>query len=268
MSNEIISMRRYKARYIEKDEIEGELIIYESKYNNKLIFKSKYGIISIPINDIKVSSIITKVKGLIIKKNDKMLLVEYNNKRLGDVKIILDVKDDEADDIISYINRLRDDHKSERRVKIFYKDDDVKEVIIDPWSEHLYKGEDVLWFYEIDNKSYIITIFRIMIIDNEVDEVMNMILLQDLDDVIVMNTYRNSSFISSGIYTGYANRFFGGTVNSYSSGKSRTFGDILFMNNGKSEVIFRNIQDPKGLARLVKSVKRQLYPKDITKFIN
>lgn len=259
-------MKRYKAKYIEKNEIEGELIIYRSKYHSKIIFKSRYGIVSIPINNIKISSIITKIKGFIIKKNDKMLLIEYNNETLGDVKIILDIKDEEADEIISYIDNLRDDYKDRKKIKILYKDEDIKEVVIDPWSERLYKDEEVLWFYKSDNRSYIVTIFRIMIIDNDLDEVMNMLLLQDLDDVIVMNTYRNSTFISAGIYTGYANRFFGGTTNSYSSGKSRTFGDILFMKNGRPEVIFRDIQDPKGLSSLIKSAKRQLYPKDIKRF--
>jgi len=100
----------------------------------------------------------------------------------------------------------------------------------------------------------VVTNFRILAIDHQNNKLNILHLLPNIDDVIVMNIHRVSQSIGYGVYTGYRTRV--GTR--FSSGTSKTVGDIIFIENTqKSSWI--GIPDPTGLKKFVKSIKKTMY---------
>jgi PsbP-like protein len=81
------------------------------------------------------------------------------------------------------------------------------------------------------------------------------ILLRDLDDIIIMNQHRVSESQHTGYYSGmYYSRFGYGSGNS----TSRTVGDVVFLYQGRPAIVFRQIADPYGIARLAKAERKRI----------
>jgi ribosomal protein L40E len=79
------------------------------------------------------------------------------------------------------------------------------------------------------------------------------IYLSDLDDIVVMNQHRESQF--------HGQRYsFRGTGISYGTGRGsgKSIGDIAFIYQGQPSIIFRNIPDPSGVARLAKAARKSM----------
>lgn len=77
--------------------------------------------------------------------------------------------------------------------------------------------------------------------------------LADLDDIVVMNSHRESQSQGQRYYV----RGFGA---SYGTGRStgKTIGDVVFMYRGQPVIVFKQIADPSGICRLAKTAKRSL----------
>jgi hypothetical protein len=121
-----------------------------------------------------------------------------------------------------------------------------------------------LWAFASQTKGFfrikimetlVVTNFRIMRIDMQSNNVLGYILLATLDDVVVMNTHRVSESIGYGVYTGGYMRLAGPR---FSSGTSKTVGDIVFIVNGQ-KAAWEGIPDPTGLKNFIKSIKKTMY---------
>ena len=77
--------------------------------------------------------------------------------------------------------------------------------------------------------SLVVTNFRIMRVDPQNKKVLGYFLFTWLDDVIVMNTQRVSHAVGYGVSTGRYMR----VGQRFSSGTSKTIGDIVFIINGE-----------------------------------
>jgi ribosomal protein L40E len=79
------------------------------------------------------------------------------------------------------------------------------------------------------------------------------IYLSDLDDIVVMNQHRESQFQGQRYH-------FRGTNISYGTGRGsgKTVGDVAFIYQGQPSIIFRNIPDPSGVARLAKAARKSI----------
>ena len=130
-------------------------------------------------------------------------------------------------------------------------------------STNLGNGEVQLWSFVADTKGFfrikviislVVTNFRIMRIDKEDNKVLGYILFPQIDDVVVMNTQRVSQSTGYGISTGSYVR----TGQRFSSGTSKTIGDIVFIVNGQ-KISWGGIPDPTGLKNFIKSIKRTMY---------
>jgi hypothetical protein len=79
-------------------------------------------------------------------------------------------------------------------------------------------------------------------------------LIPAIEDVVVNNQRRVSHSDTYGVYgkSRYA-------ISGYSNSKttSRTVGDISIMANGKQYVTFKDVGDPNGLAKVIKSIIKQ-----------
>jgi hypothetical protein len=80
------------------------------------------------------------------------------------------------------------------------------------------------------------------------------VMLKDIDDVVVMNQHRVSQSQYMGTYSGRYVRF--GMGNSES--RSKTIGDVVFMDQGKTVMRFNQIADPSGVVRLAKSIRKNV----------
>ena len=74
--------------------------------------------------------------------------------------------------------------------------------------------------------------------------------IKDIDNIVVLNSTTIRSYNRYG-YRGYG----GGTAS------SSTVGDIVFMSKGVARVIFRQVNDPRGVLQLAKSVKNASAPR-------
>jgi ribosomal protein L40E len=79
------------------------------------------------------------------------------------------------------------------------------------------------------------------------------IALSDLDDILVMNQHRESQF--------HGQRYsFRGTGISYGTGRGsgKSIGDVAFIYQGQPSIVFPNIADPSGVARLAKAARKSI----------
>ncbi|MDQ6864168.1 MAG: hypothetical protein M3044_10120 [Thermoproteota archaeon] len=111
---------------------------------------------------------------------------------------------------------------------------DQKEQVI--WCLNFTKGI----FHKKIVDSWIITNYRVLVNNSE-------IWLKDIDDIIVTNQRR----VSNRLYSG---RYGVGVSNS----TSISIGDVLFLYQGKPYVIFRQVSDPQGIARLAKAARKRI----------
>lgn len=74
--------------------------------------------------------------------------------------------------------------------------------------------------------------------------------LKDLDDIIVMNSHSESKGQNMRVYSRYGM--------SYGMGRARgnSVGDIAFIFQGRPVIVFSQIPDPAGVARLAKSARK------------
>jgi len=151
---------------------------------------------------------------------------------------------------------------------IYYKsNDEFKSTEINVWSGNLQKDESMIWsHYEQRgfiqkhfSKIYAITNFRIFIYDFEIKKMTGLLMMYDLDDIVVTDTYRSYNSIRYGAYGSFARGF--GVSGGQSRGESVTIGKITFMSSGKQVISLNGVTDPNGLKRLTLSVARSLYPK-------
>jgi hypothetical protein len=86
----------------------------------------------------------------------------------------------------------------------YVEDGNIKSTVIDPWLTTLNRGEFNLWSLIANTKgiirkkiieSFVVTNFRLMIIDHENNRLTMLILIPNLDDVVVMNTHRVSDSV-------------------------------------------------------------------------
>lgn len=148
----------------------------------------------------------------------------------------------------------------------FAEDGEIKKTIMDPYSLDLRNGEELLWSFDITEglirKKIVVRLalsnYRIMKIDMQNNKILGYILLQDLDDVVVMNTHRASNSIGYGMYAGTRGRYMTMAGPRFSSGTSKTIGDIVFIVNGQ-KVSWGGLPDPTGLKNFVKSLKKTMY---------
>ena len=158
---------------------------------------------------------------------------------------------------------------------VYYKsNDEFKSTEINVWSGNLQKDESMIWsHYEQRgfwqkrfSKIYAVTNFRIFIYDFEINKMTGLLMMSDLDDIVVTDTYRSSSSIRYGVYGSFSSGF-GGT-GGQSKGESVTMGKITFLSSGRPIISLNGVSDPNGLKRLTMFVKKSLYPtKELQRFL-
>jgi len=115
--------------------------------------------------------------------------------------------------------------------------------------------EQVLWHNEVTEGFFKKRVVETQKITNyRVYQNSANIALSELDDIVIMNQHRvsqsdYSSFSSGrGFRTGFVT----------SKPRSKTIGDLVFIYQGTPGIIFKQIQDPQGIARLAKAARKRV----------
>ena len=131
-------------------------------------------------------------------------------------------------------------------------------------------GENILWHREssrgLIHKEVTIeeavTNRRRLKYDVENKQVVAQIGINHWPEVVVMNMHRVNDSIGGGVFL--TPRMFGlpglGGLGLYGGprrGYLKVFGDVSFMNEGKTVLTFENVKDPQGVRQLVEALKRQ-----------
>lgn len=145
----------------------------------------------------------------------------------------------------------------------YVEDGNVQSVVINPWSSGLQAGEALLWNMAFKTGiirkkvlySKAVTNYRILHIDEESKRVLTCYLIPCIDDIVVINTRRESESMGYAVYAGRYGTLAGPR---FSSGSSKTVGDLVFIVNGEKEE-WVEIPDPTGLKNFIKSIKKTMY---------
>jgi hypothetical protein len=157
----------------------------------------------------------------------------------------------------------------ERLSKELEKDFSLPQVVY-PKLYDISQGEQILWRHDIEKgvihkeviAEWMITNQRAMIripitSENTIPKVAYV--GHSISESVVMNQFRKSQGNRVGNFVGsYSGGGFAGVSSGISSSKSMSYGDLVFLANGKEMFRFRGISDPNGVNRLVKALKKQL----------
>lgn len=145
---------------------------------------------------------------------------------------------------------------------------------INAYSINLQKDEYIIFSYSAQkgiitkrlSRLYSISNFRAFEWNAETSKMEGMILLQDLQDCLIMNSFR---VFDSTRVSGYSSLFRGvGVSTGYSHGKSFQVGDVVFMSHGKPMLVWPRTTNPSDLRRLILAIKKELYPtKELQRFL-
>jgi hypothetical protein len=185
------------------------------------------------------------------KKQDLLLEVKFydNEQQLNQKQdlpsILFNVEDNQVQGIMQYFQGITDLVNTKK----YWSD-----VLGLPF---LLEGESIIWhnvLTESKHATWLDVITNQRIIEYSFQQHgANAIALSALEDVIVMNQKRMTQSTRSGSY-GRSKYHTAGTGTSSSTGV--TIGNVVFVSQGRPIITFYNIQDPRGLVKLVKSISK------------
>jgi hypothetical protein len=128
--------------------------------------------------------------------------------------------------------------------------------------------EESLWVHEVTRgvfnkeviEKWIVTNLRAMIylpVTKENPQAKISAIGLKISDSVVMNQQRRSSGSRVGTFVGSGGRGFVGASVGSSQSKSSTYGDLVFLFNGKEAFRFSGVSDPHGVRRLIETIKKQ-----------
>jgi hypothetical protein len=238
-------------------ELDASLLFYNKK--------SRQGPLCplIKVRDIRV---VHQVKGSLRKKTDLMIEIELDLQTGNDNTIVFDLEDKFINPFIQQVNQIRsklyDETLWTSRIINLRTDTGIMSPIqIYPMAPFLSSGEQIIWnnikTKGIVNKKIqwldLVTDYRVYQYDYD-NKLGNFVLISGIDDVVVNNQRRISNSNRYGTYahSRYATAAFGNTKTT-----SMTIGDVVIIADGKPYVTFAGVSDPNGLAKVIKSMRKQ-----------
>ena len=226
-----------------------KLIITPIELGNSIEFRGKDDrvILRIPIKSISHAYKTTRIiKYWFRKALDLLIKVQFRDQQQNEQTVVVNVEDRYVDAIVNKITELKDVDNQEYWLKrTFILADPRKIVTIRPRTPFLGENEKVLWINEeldeVTNKNtvklQVITDVRVFEYDFKT-HVCHYLALSDLDDIKISN----KKWISS--------------ITKINSKKKTTIvGDLTFVSQQKTDIMFSDVNDPYSLARLVKEAR-------------
>ncbi len=115
--------------------------------------------------------------------------------------------------------------------------------------------ENVLWYNEVTEGFFNKSVVETQKITNyRVYQNSAYIALSELDDIVIMNQHRVSQSDYPSFSSGRDYSIGFGT----SKSRLKTIGDLVFIYRGTPRIIFKQISDPQGIARLAKAARKRV----------
>ncbi len=280
LSDDVVNEKRdtwkYRCTYIQghslyKKWLNGVLNFNRERKQSNITFHSDNKDIKIimPLVSLVEMDVITLTQGF-FKREQEMIKIQYTDEQGKTQMPIFQITEEKIEDVFNHYKLLKNE-LLEPVVHSIVTRDGVKSVLIDMLSPLMHQNEATLWSQnEVNEKSKnrfdiskTVTNYRVFVYDHLNDVMLSSSFLSDIDDVVVVNRHvRSESKGASYIVGGYGNNMFGGVMPSHSSSDSNAVGDVVFMRNGKPDVMIGDIPDPDGVAAMIKSVMRELYPRN------
>lgn len=242
-----------------------ELRPIEADASIRFYSKSGGDNILLPISYIKDISIIRQSDGGFFRNEELTLKIEFETQN-GDMVILIRSNDKKISDFLPKVRSIQKrlyDEMWWSNGEIYFRNegDEFESIRIFPMIPFLSPGETMVWnnihTEGVVNKKIrqldLITNYRIYQYDFE-DHMGNYVLMSAVEDVIVSNQRRLSD---SNRYGNYVKSSYTITGQGKTKTTSHTVGDISILANGKPLVLFREVSDPNGLARMIKSMNKQ-----------
>ena len=224
-----------------------------------------YGFRQTDILDIHIK---TEIKnGFFRKKEDALIefVLNHNGERK---EILINVNDKHITKILEIINHNRNFNYDEylKTLEIPFESDGVVQyTTVYPKTPFIAIGEKILWS-NLQTKGTLnrqivwfeaLTNFRLFQY-NYNSHLSSYAFLSEIDDIIVTNQKRVSESQSGGTY--YGNRI-GSMRTGYGNTRTRsssvTYGDVVFIVDGKPFITLYQMRDPHGISRMAKGAKKQ-----------
>lgn len=235
----------------------GASIRFYSKRSNEDIV--------LPVAKIKDLKIIKQSDGGFFRNEELTLKIEFESE-YGDKIILINSNDKNISDLIPQVNliqkRLYDKlWWTNSNIYLRTERNEFTSVHIFPMIPFLSSGESIVWnniqTKGVVNKKIIqldlVTNYRVYQYDFDA-HMGNYVLISGIEDVIVSNQRRLSD---SNRYGNYVRSSYTITGHGNTKTTSQTVGDVSILTNGRPYVLFREVSDPNGLARMIKSMKKQ-----------
>ncbi len=238
-------------------ELDASLLFYNKKSRQGPIY---------PLSKVKDVRVTHQVKGSLRKKTDLLVEIELDSSQGYNNIILFDLEDKFVNTFIQQVNQIRGKLNDEslwtsRIINVPSGTGIITPIRIYPMAPFLSDGEQIVW-NNIKTKGVLnkkiqwldlVTDYRVYQYDYD-SKLGNFVLISVIEDVVVNNQRRMSNSNRYGTYTHsrYATGAFGNTKTT-----SMTIGDVVIIANGKPYVTFGGVSDPNGLARIIKSLRKQ-----------
>lgn len=221
--------------------------------------------ILLPISQIKDLTIINQSDGGFFRNEELTIKIEFETER-GNKVILIKSSDKNIGDFLPQVRLIQKrlyDEMWWANSDIYFKNErnEFTSVRIFPMIPFLSTGETMVW-NNIHTKGVVnkkvrqldlVTNYRIYQYDFD-DHMGNYVLMSALEDVVVSNQRRLSD---SNRYGNYVRSSYTITGQGKTKTTSHTVGDISILTNGRPYVLFKEVTDPNGLARMIKSMGKQ-----------
>jgi hypothetical protein len=131
-----------------------------------------------------------------------------------------------------------------------------------PYNQSLNPQEEILWYRTLQKGIFRKKAVEVIVVTNHrimkeypLNGKLFSLLLTQIDDVQVLNQHRdsNASMTGVGVRTGNLR-----TTQYQGRSRSKTIGSILLMSKDNPDFSLDNIQDPVGLANMIKSARKMM----------
>jgi hypothetical protein len=241
-------------------EMDASILFYNSK--------NKEGPL-LPISSINDIKLVSQFSGLFHKREKTMVEISFNNRDKENKTIGINLDDKKIDEFLQQIkliqNKLHNDDEfwTSYLLNVKTETGTISSIEIHPAIPFLSQGEEIVW-NNIITKNVLDNIKKITLLDlvtnyrifkyNYMDHSGNFILIDEIKDIMVNNQRPKFNSLANGTYVKSDNSIHN---NKETKTNNSIIGDIIISSDGKSSIIFENIDDPNRLTATIKSIKKQ-----------
>lgn len=227
--------------------------IHPIEWDGQIVLSGGRAIATLPIDQVRDVSVISRPKGIIKKKEDLAVKISFTGHDTLEHWIVINIEDQYIKEFLDHIEKLKQKESDEtywtHRSLTFQSGPVGQTRVVDiyPLTPFLAEGENVVWrnmkinpvdkdkIFEID----VVTNYRVFQYNYD-SHIGTAILLPSIEDIAAVNVKTHT----------FSNKLLGT--------KNKLMGDIIFTAEGRPFLRFSQVCDPDSLVPLIKSSQEEL----------